>query len=677
MIRRILLSTVMTVLVVASAFGRTINIHGKVTILGTDEPASGAAIFDAVNNQLLGVAGDDGRYHVTFDSEGKLTFTQMACEDKTVNVDGRLEINVALTPDTKELSEVVVTAKGRDAGIQTEPTDLALEGNTMRLKTKVVVPSKMLDSDVRLIIQPAIYNVTKKHMSYLTPVVVDGWHYAITQERMYDWDETRDSLTTFHRIKHTPNKQEGIIYINDSLHVDNTKDDFMCIVLSSIEDYNKILYTGSFEIARGTVNPLRFLSYNLTPMGMNEKAFQPTPEMELRDTSGDINLLFPVGKSKLDMTLGNNAAELNALIAELKQIENDPSATLKSFTIYGSASPEGRYEVNKELADARMQSAMERVVSSIDPSLRKNAEISSRASVASWEDVVTMMRADGYNDEADQVQRVIDRTHGDNRTWAMSNLPFYKSLIAEKYLPRLRRVNYSIVSSVYRPLTDEEIAELYQTNPSSLSKYQFYRYYSTLKGAEREKALRQALAAHPDFVVAATDLSEMMLSRNENPTEILAPFFTDPKKWNKLPVSTRLNMGEACMMSQEFARADSILNTIPDTPETHKAIIYAAAQNGRFTDVIQEINEDSPLNEVILLLTIKENNRAYEKSQDLGNTAVEEYIKAVCANRLDKVNEAMAHLDEALRLDPSLLEVAKIDGDLIDLLDEQELNTNE
>ncbi|MDE6300319.1 MAG: carboxypeptidase-like regulatory domain-containing protein, partial [Muribaculaceae bacterium] len=574
MIRRILMSMALMVLVAASAFGRTINIHGVITIKGTGEAASGAGVFDAATHRLLSVADEDGRYNVTFNSEGQLMFSHMVCEDKTVDVDGRLEINVSLTPETKELDEVVVTAKGRSAGILTEPTDLDLAGNTMRLRTKVRVPSRMLDSDVRLIIQPAIYNVTRRHLSYLSPVVVDGWHYAITQERMYDWDSTRDSLNAYTRVKHTPNRKEGVIHITDSLFVENPTDDYMGVIMSSIEDYNHILYTGNFEIARGTVNPLRFLSYSLKPMGMNEEKFLPTPEMELRDASGEINLLFPVGKSKLDMSLGNNAKELNAMIAELKKIEQDPNATLKSFTIYGSASPEGRYEVNKSLADARMQSAMDKVLSSIDPSLRKNADISSRAKVASWEDVVTMLRADGLNDEADQVQRVINRTpNGDGRSWAMTRLPFYKSLLADKYLPRLRRVNYSIVSSAYRPLTDDEIAALYRTNPSGLSKYQFYRYYSTLKGEEREKAIRRALAAHPDFMVAATDLSEIMLDRGENPSEILEPFFVNPEKWERLPVSTRLNMGEASMMNMQFSRADSILSTIPDTPQTHKAII--------------------------------------------------------------------------------------------------------
>ena len=45
-------------------------------------------------------------------------------------------------------------------------------------------------------------------------------------------------------------------------------------------------------------------------------------------------------------------------------------------------------------------------------------------------------------------------------------------------------------------------------------------------------------------------------------------------------------------------------------------------------------------------------------------------MKAVAANRLDKYIEAMVFLDNALALDPSLREIAKIDGDVVDLLDE-------
>ena len=132
-------------------------------------------------------------------------------------------------------------------------------------------------------------------------------------------------------------------------------------------------------------------------------------------------------------------------------------------------------------------------------------------------------------------------------------------------------------------------------------------------------------------------------------------------------------MGIACMDAMRYSLADSILSTLPDTPDTHKAKIYSAAHNGRYMDVLDEINEDSPLNEVLVLLASKNDHFAWEKAQKLGNSAVELYVKAIAANRLDNSVDAGKYLDRAIALDPSLLEVAKIDGDVIDLLVENEI----
>ena len=53
-------------------------------------------------------------------------------------------------------------------------------------------------------------------------------------------------------------------------------------------------------------------------------------------------------------------------------------------------------------------------------------------------------------------------------------------------------------------------------------------------------------------------------------------------------------------------------------------------------------------------------------------TARECYIKAIAANRLEKIGDAIMSIEKALELDPSLLEVAKVDGDIIDLLPEEQ-----
>ena len=94
--------------------------------------------------------------------------------------------------------------------------------------------------------------------------------------------------------------------------------------------------------------------------------------------------------------------------------------------------------------------------------------------------------------------------------------------------------------------------------------------------------------------------------------------------------------------------------------------------------MLEEINQDSPLNEVLILLAAKNNNLAWELSRHLGESAVEYYVRAIAANRLDKYIEAESFLEKAFELDPSLIDIAKVDGDIIDLLDETDTsNINE
>lgn len=662
------LLTLMMALVVFAAGARKINVHGIVTIMGTNEPADGASIIDASNKKFLCMTRSDGRFNIQTDSESELLICFMGTQELQIPVDGRHVMEVQLMPIPETLNEIVVTAKSSNSKLVTEPTDLDVVGNTLRLKTKVKLPSKMFNSSRRLIVQPAVYNVTDKRLTYLKPVVYDGWRYAVTQERMKDWDKSLDSLTAYQQIKHRG--MDNTIYLLDSMHIKNPKDDYMGLILTSLEDYNNVLYTDTFEIARGTVNPLRFLSYKLTPATLTEDRFRPTPEVELRDTKGSMNLLFPVGQTKLDLNLGSNANELNALIQEFAKIANSPDMSLKSFTINGYASPEGKMKYNRTLAAARMNSAMDAVLSKIDPSLRKNAIISTHADIAPWSEVARLLREDGRIAEADKVDEIIGKMKDEeSRGRAITRLPFYKKLILPVYLPRLRRVDYNIMVSVYRPMTDEEIVEAYNANPNGLTKYQYYRYYTMQDSTAREQALRNALAKYPDFEAAATDLSCILINRGENPDSVLEPFYKDPVKWQRLPESLRLNMGIASMNSMRFTEADDILSPLTDSPVTHKAKIYAAAQAGRFAEVMDEINADSPLNEVLMLLAMKKNNLAWEKSRHLGESAVEYYVKAVASNRMDNYMEASVFLEEAFRLDPSLREVAKVDGDVLDLLD--------
>lgn len=68
----------------------------------------------------------------------------------------------------------------------------------------------------------------------------------------------------------------------------------------------------------------------------------------------EINVDFRVGSRVLEPVLGTNAARLSKIITLLKDVEKCDTLELTGITFCGSASPEGAFEVNRKLAEARL-----------------------------------------------------------------------------------------------------------------------------------------------------------------------------------------------------------------------------------------------------------------------------------------------------------------------------------
>jgi len=673
--RRIYASLAVIMLTSAAASARDINVRGIVTNT-KGEPLQGVCIYNVETDQLLASTNEEGKYLVIIDSDGKLAYSILGMEDTEVPVEGRLAIDVVLTASSITLDEVLVKAKGKLKTVAPEPTDIEIKGNYAHIKTRVKVPHRLFNSSTRLIIQPALYNVTANKMWYLKPLVFDGRRYNITQDRMLDFNLNADPLTPYVEVQKHSSHKDDMIFWSDSVYLDNPDQDFHCDMLMAMENYNRVFYRDTTTISRGTVNPMRFFQYSLLGTEVTDTTFYPTPERQMRDTRGDVMLTFKVNDARLYMDQGNNRAEMNSLLSQLQHIENDPDAALKSFHIYSTSSPEGNYAKNVDLSKRRMQSALELIMDNLSPTTRRYMEVKSDASVEPWESLVTMLRADSLNTEADAVADIITKYPGqmDAQSIRIRKLPFYSSLIPEKYLPRMRKVSYEFLTSQFRYLTDDEIAEVYKTDPKSLSRYEFFRLYRYIAKtpAEKEEYLKKALEAHPSFLVAATDLAAMKLERGEADYDLLGNYLQPGKKIKKIPDEARLNHIAACLASHHYLEADSLASLLPDTPRFHKAKIYTDVFNGRYEGAMQEVAAESPVNEVVILLALKANDQAWRKASKLGGSAEEEYLKAVAANRVDEYMAAVSHLENALRLKPELKEIAKIDGDLIDLMEERE-----
>ena len=652
----------------ADAYAQRMRVQGHVTNQqGKSIP--NVNIIDPVTNERIEISDEDGRYSVLAERHGSLKYTCVGYEDKTVKVGGKQIINVVLKDAVIELDEVIVISKVKDKVVP-EPTDIEIKGNYFHLKTRVPVPKEMFTSNRRLVLQPSIYDVTQKKRLLLRPVVFDGGTYNTTQRRMYDYNIEQDPLHEYIQVKTTSSRNGDIIAYHDSIYIEYLQHDYRADVHLAMENYRAIIYRDSFSIARGTVNPLRFLEYKFSAFNLTDKKYLPKPVMQLRDTKGEVNLTFVVGKADLDDKNPQNQVELNRLNQELHAIEMNPEASLKSFHITGVASPDGSYELNLRLAKLRTDKALDRILSQLDPETRKLLEVKSDASVASWKEVAELLRKDSGQDTADEITELIKRYGEKNYQLnrALKSKPFYKE-VAAVYLPKLRKVQYTYGYSIFRSLTDEEIMQLYKKDPKELTRFEYYRMIATAKTPdEKERYCKEALELYDNFTYAANELAVLNIQKDTPDSKILEPFVS-----KSAPVELLSNQAIALLHEGKYTKADSVLTLLPEgvVADDLQAIVQAMA--GYYDDAFEKVAATSPFNEVVMLLAMKKNQEAWDKISTMDvETAREYYIKAIAANRLEKIGDAIMSIEKALELDPSLLEVAKVDGDIIDLLPEEQ-----
>ncbi len=644
---------------------------GKVVSKEEGKPLMGVNVIDTQSERQLATTDEDGRFAINVHSDATLLFSMVGAESVRTKLKNRTFLEIKMPKFDIELGEATVTVKRIKDEVRPEATDIQVIGNYLHIKTRVRVPREMFAGNTRLVVQPILNNVTKNKLQLMRPMVYDAKKYHRTQERMYSMDlQSGDPLAAYITIKNDTLREKGrtndIIGYQDSIYVDNVKDEYSCDVYMAMENYNRILYRDTTIIARGTVNPLRFLDYSFSSQQILDTAYYPKPELQLRDSKGEINLHFPIGKATLDLNDAHNAAEMHKLNEQLLAITQNKDFSLRAFSILGTASPDGTYNSNLNLAGRRMKTALDYILSQLDSETRQKMKVSSQAEVAPWSAVVEALRKDSLFEEANILSRIIEKNASrDRQSVLIRNLPFYKELLLGKYLPRLRRVDYQMNYSIFRTLTFDEIKELYAKDYRQLSRYEYFRLFRNEPNAEtREKYIRQALEIYPSFMIAANDLQEILIGRGTPDPELLKPFAGE-----KAPIALNMNHIIACINCGRFGAADSIADILPNMEETYMLKSVVGALNGRFAENYEAIASTGVRNNILMLLAMKRDEEALKLSEQLpSEEALTHYIKAICYNRTGKPVEAFSSLEKALKMDPALRKTAMVDGDVNDLI---------
>lgn len=650
-----------------------IKIQGKVTELATNKAIRNVNI--ASQGSLLGITDVDGKFSIQAAPDAELLFNVPGYNDVVVKIDNRQVLNIQMTEREIEIPEIVILGKEQNKKISAEPTDLEVRGNYFHLKTKFRAPSAIFKSDQRFIVQPTLYNATTKNYAYFRPVVIDGKFFEMNNARVNGFNLQNDSLISY-QVPNDLKKQDYIYAYYDSLYVPPAMIDHdfraECYLAVNAFVCHKHDYLDTVVIARGTKNPLRFISYGFTPYELTDSSFYPRPEMNLMTERGISRIRFDIGKYSIDISDSINVAEIQRIARTISGILSNEDATIRSVTAIGYTSPDGNYEANKALAHKRTSSVMNEIVRLLPASHKPYIAFETSSKVENWATVSALILHDSlaWGAKFDSVVRNYNNDFS-NCQWALKKMPEYKSIVVEEYLPRLRRTEYMIEYSIFRNLKDEEIMERYHLNKRPFSRYEYWRLTENMPQKQQKTEIaKEALQAYPDFMLLANKYAIHLIQSDSFNTSVLRPAIEKDAPWE-----IKYNQAIMALGTREYALADSLCNALPEIDDIAYLKSINAALNGRYTESYPIIASKGGLNEVLILLCMNRNKDAEQKITTLLDLSVNAenahywYVRAVCANRNDNLTIAMESLRRALSLNASLKEVARLDSDIMDILE--------
>lgn len=458
------------------------------------------------------------------------------------------------------------------------------EGGLMVSEATIRIPYKV-KPNTRIVAQPVWYDrvditddASDTVFSYGKMVCYDRTEYGMTQSRLMDFNDMRDTLINYSQqigdsryfvlqdnedggvdtvksqIYFSPDYDTIFVHLLDTLtgHDPNGAHPYPFGAMVAIGDYNRTLEVKTEKGGGERSDYMKFLDFKFKEFLPIASDFEEHMEDEKMEKAGELRLNFRVGKAEVEPGDTVNYKELQRLRNTFDEITNDPSGLrgLVSVDVHGMASPEGDIDYNKDLARRRAQYAINEIRRFTSRAVRME-----EPEVAGWDKVADELRKDSLFDYAKEISDIVaaNPTMG-AQSAKIETLPYYESLIKDTYLPRLRTVRYKYIEKKFGQPEPEVVINRYKANKKAkLGRPEYWMLFNNITDkAELEEVAKYALEVTRNnydadsiygkgyWPYAAVLLACCYIGRDTVDLELLTPFLnTELDSANQVLKATR------------------------------------------------------------------------------------------------------------------------------------------
>ncbi len=350
-----------------------------------------------------------------------------------------------------------------------------------------------------------------------------------------------------------------------------------------------------------------------------------------------------------------------ALNQQIKDASGDKTREIEEINISSYASPEGSLDLNTRLAENREKNTSAYLKNQLKKdNVTEFGELTANFTPEDWEGFQKLVAASNIQDKELILSVLSMYKDPEQREREIRNLSSIFDQLADQILPRLRKSRITASINVIGK-SDQEILDLYSSNPSALSADELL-YAATLvdDNGDKMKIYETAARLYPNDYRAFNDLGlTQYVAGNYDAAKgnfakatRLAPEAAEPQ----------MNLGLISLMNKDYRQANQKFGAAAGLEELNDAMGTYYLMTGDANAAVKAFGNAKTNNAALAQILAKDYSKA--KSTLAGVTApnaMTYYITAILGARTNNDTMVNNNLRQAVKLDRSLADKAAKD----------------
>lgn len=345
------------------------------------------------------------------------------------------------------------------------------EGNSLSIDIDFDLESLHLPTREQLILTPVIKNGNKTLA--LEPLIINGKIRHKVYQRQKEFGTLKDENENAYQVLRIGKQEAQTVSYSTVVNLEEwMKQSSLYLDESNCPGCGKAVSQQARLLAEKPNLEAKKPIIKEKPQPLFSFVTPPIDSLKIGNKEDNAYLKFQVGKSVINPSLADNAAELDKIHTHLDQLLNDKKVTIKKISITGFASIEGTYAFNKRLSEQRAKSFSNYLKQryNFPPSTFQVDWVGE-----DWDGLIELIQ-DGNMEKKQEVLTIINGTDildgREKRLMELDRGLPYRFMLNE-YFPLLRRVKYKIEYRIPQ-YSLEESKRIIKEYPEQLSSKELF-----------------------------------------------------------------------------------------------------------------------------------------------------------------------------------------------------------